>query len=149
MNTFFQTLTFWHWFGLGVILAILDVSFGANFVLLWSGLAAAVVGFMMLIFPKMGWEWQFIIFGVGVFLSLAFWRYHLKKMPSTSDKPHLNKRASQYIGREFYLEEPIVNGRGKVKVDDTHWRVEGDDLPEGTKIKVVDVNGVVLKVQKA
>jgi len=35
-----------------------------------------------------------------------------------------------------------------VKVDDSTWRVEGEDLPEGTKVRVISVDGVVLKVEK-
>ena len=53
----------------------------------------------------------------------------------------------QYIGRVFTLEEAIINGRGKVRVDDTLWRVEGADLPLGHKVKVVSVDGVVFKVE--
>ncbi len=148
MNTFFQTLTFWHWFGLGVLLVILDVSMGANFVLLWSGLVAVLVGMMMLLAPSMGWQWQLIIFGIGDFLSLAFWRYHLKKTPRASDKPHLNQRATRYIGRELFLETPIEQGRGKVRIDDTSWLVQGEDAPQGTKIKIIAVDGMVLIVEK-
>jgi len=145
MDAFLQQLDYWHWLALGVTLGILDVTLGANFILLWCGLSAVLVSLFVLAFPGLTWEYQFLIFGIGVITSLGIWRKYLKK-PVPSDKPYLNQRSSQYIGREFSLEEPIINGRGRVKVDDTLWRVEGEDLPIGTKIKVVDVDGVVLKV---
>lgn len=148
MNTVLQALNFWHWFGLGVALVILDVALGANFVLLWSGLAAGVVGLMMVLIPKMSWEWQFAVFGIGVFMSLAFWRYHLKKMPTETDKPFLNRRAQRYIGHMLYLQEPIVHGKGKIVIDDASWHVQGEDMPVGTQVKVVEVDGMVLKVEK-
>jgi inner membrane protein len=36
---------------------------------------------------------------------------------------------------------------GKVRVDDTWWRVQGADLPRGTKVKVIGVEGVILKIK--
>jgi membrane protein implicated in regulation of membrane protease activity len=33
-------------------------------------------------------------------------------------------------------------------VDDTTWRIVGDDMPSGQNITVVGVDGVLLKVEK-
>ncbi len=148
MGAIFSHLVFWHWFALAVILAILDVTIGANFFFVWCGLAAALVGLLLLIIPSMIWEIQFLIFGIGVMASLVIWRQYLKSHPRVSDQPLLNRRAEGYIGRIFTIDEPIVDGRGKVRVDDSTWRVEGQDLPEGTKVKVIGVDGTVLKVEK-
>jgi membrane protein implicated in regulation of membrane protease activity len=148
MDVMFAKLVFWHWFALAVILMILDVTIGANFFFVWCGISAAVVGILMLIIPNMTWEFQFLIFGIGIMTSLVIWRQYLKKMPKVTDQPGLNRRAERYIGRIFDLDEAIENGRGKVRVDDTTWRVQGEDLPVGTKVKVVGVDGTVLKVEK-
>jgi len=40
-----------------------------------------------------------------------------------------------------------VNGRGSVHAGDTIWRVEGAALPAGTRVKIVGVDGTVLKVE--
>ena len=45
----------------------------------------------------------------------------------------------------FTIEEPIVNGMGKIKVDDSTWRVNGSDQPAGTTVKVVSVDGSTLQ----
>ncbi len=147
MQALFSHLVFWHWFGLAVILGILDVVLGANFFFVWCGLSAVVVGIIMLIIP-LSWEFQFLIFGLGIMTSLIAWRKYVKTHARTSDQPYLNQRAQQYIGRVFTLEEPIIDGRGKVKVDDSVWRVEGKDMPAGSKVQVINVDGVVLKVKK-
>ena len=42
-----------------------------------------------------------------------------------------------------------MNGQGKITVDDSTWKIEGDDLPAGTKIQVTGVEGTVLKVESA
>ena len=41
----------------------------------------------------------------------------------------------------------IINGTGKVTVDDSTWKVKGPDLPVGTHIKVTGVDGVVFRVE--
>jgi membrane protein implicated in regulation of membrane protease activity len=148
MDAMFAKLVFWHWIALAVILMILDVTIGANFFFVWCGISAAIVGILMLIIPHMTWEFQFLIFGIGIMASLVIWRQYLKKMPRVTDQPGLNRRAERNIGRIFDLDEAIENGRGKVRVDDTTWRVQGEDLPLGTKVKVVGVDGTVLKVEK-
>jgi len=68
---------------------------------------------------------------------------------SESDEPLLNKRAQQYIGRVFTLDEPIVNGVGMVKVDDSSWRITGPDIDAGNKVKVIGEDGMSLKVEKS
>lgn len=148
MEVIFSKFIFWHWFALAVILAILDVSLGANFLFVWCGLSAALVGILLLIIPNMMWQFQFLIFGLGVMASLVVWAKYLKKYPRISDNPNLNRRAEQYIGQTVSLYTPIINGRGKIKVGDSVWIVTGEDLPQGTNVRVVDVDGVVLKVEK-
>lgn len=147
MDALFAGLVFWHWIALAVILMILDVTFGANFFFVWCGISAAIVGILMVIIPNMTWEFQFLIFGIGIMASLVIWRQYLKKLPEPTDQPGLNRRAERYIGRTFDLEEAIINGRGKIRVDDSTWRVQGADLPIGTKVRVVGVDGTVLLVE--
>jgi inner membrane protein len=36
---------------------------------------------------------------------------------------------------------------GKVHVDDTQWRVSGVDSPAGKRVRVVGVDGAVLRVE--
>jgi membrane protein implicated in regulation of membrane protease activity len=68
---------------------------------------------------------------------------------SRSDQPDLNRRGAQYIGRTVIVEEPIVAGRGKVRVGDTLWPVEGPDTVIGAPVKVMAVRGTVLVVEAA
>lgn len=138
---------FWHWFALALALGIVDLLVGANFLLVWCGIAAASVGVILLLIPKLGWEYQLLLFGIGVLASFFVWQFYTRKIFGKFKPNTLNQRGRQYIGRHFTLEEPIVNGLGRIRVDDTIWRVEGDDLPVGAKVKVVDVNGIILKVK--
>lgn len=64
-----------------------------------------------------------------------------------TDAPTLNRRGQQYVGRVFTLSEAIVNGVGKIKVDDTLWKVKGKDTEVGKRVRVTEVDGVVLLVE--
>lgn len=149
MPDWLSQLLFWHWFALAITLAIFDVLFGANFLFVWCGLSAALVGVLKFIFPGMIWEYQLLIFGIGMLASLVVWRQYVKHRATQSLQiPTLNRRAEQYIGRIFTLHAAIENGRGKVKVDDSLWQVTGEEMPIGTKVRVIAVEGIVLKVEK-
>jgi hypothetical protein len=140
---------FWHWMALGVALAAIEtVVPGAFF--LWLGIAAIVTGVVKMIFGSaMGWEAQAIVFGVCAVVSTVIWIVWWKRRPIDTDKPELNVRGERMIGRQITLEEPLTNGEGTAKVGDTMWRIRGPDFVRGTRVKVVDVEGTVLIVDKA
>jgi membrane protein implicated in regulation of membrane protease activity len=139
---------FWHWMALGVALAAIEtVVPGAFF--LWLGIAAIVTGIFKLVFAGMGLEGQAIIFGVCAVVSTIIWIVWWKRRPIDTDKPELNVRGERMIGRQITLEEPLTNGEGTAKVGDTMWRIRGPDFVRGTRVKIVDVEGTVLIVDKA
>jgi len=141
----FENLSQWHWLVLAVVLVAIEVFLPSTF-FLWMGISAGIVGILLWPMPAMQWEYQFIIFSVLSVVSIVSWRVYLKKNPIESDHPVLNRRGEQYIGRSFTLKEPIINGTGKIKVDDTTWKVEGEDLPASAKVKVIGIEGTVFKV---
>ncbi len=141
-----QEASYWHWWVLGVLLIILEILSPAIF-FLWMGISAGVVGLLLLLLPAMGWETQILLFAAFSVASIVIWRQYLKLHPIKSDQPRLNRRGEQYVGRKFTLDEPIVNGQGKIKVDDSIWKITGDDCPAGTKVQVTGVAGVILEVE--
>ncbi len=145
MMDLLQDATYWHWWVLGVVLIILEIISPAVF-FLWMGISAGVVGVLVLLFPSMGWELQMLLFAVFSVASIVFWRNYLKTHPTESDQPTLNRRGEQYVGRLFTLKEPVVNGFGKIRVDDSTWKIAGADCPAGTKVRVTGVDGVILEV---
>jgi membrane protein implicated in regulation of membrane protease activity len=66
-----------------------------------------------------------------------------------TDQPDLNRRPAQLVGRVVAIEEPIVHGRGKVRIGDTLWEVEGPDVPAGTEMRVTASKGAVLRVERS
>jgi inner membrane protein len=142
-------LQFWHWFIVAIILITLEMVVLPAVYFLWMGISAGVVGCLMMLFPAMPFMAQIIIFTVLAVVSLVIHKNYLKKNPPTTDEPTLNRRGEQYVGRTFTLHEAIVNGVGKLKVDDSTWKVMGKDMHKGGKVKVVGVDGTVFKVEAA
>lgn len=140
-------LLYWHWLLIGLGLLVLEM-FAPGVIFLWMGLAAGSVGVLLYVDPAISWTTQLFVFAVLSVVYVVLGRWWLSKRPLTTDQPRLNRRAEQYIGREFTLAEDMENGRGKIQVDDSTWKVTGDDFAAGTRIRVVDVDGVLLVVER-
>ncbi|WP_127474766.1 NfeD family protein [Sulfurivermis fontis] len=136
----------WHWWILAVLFVVLEVFTPGTF-FLFMGISAAVIGGVVLIVPGMGWEYQVLGFAVLAVVATVLGRSYLKRRPIHTDRPTLNRRGAQYIGRTFSLDEPIVNGQGKIRVDDSTWKISGSDCAAGSRVKVTGVDGTVLQVE--
>jgi len=137
----------WNWMILAAVLFALELTAPGMF-FMWFGMAAAVTGFIVFRYD-VSWQWQLIWFCGLSLASVMLAARYLRKNPLESERPLLNERAAQLIGQTFDLLDPIVNGRGSVKVGDSIWRVEGPELPKGARIKVVGADGTLLKVVAA
>ncbi len=132
-------LVFWHWLVLAMLLLLLELFAPAAF-FIWIGAAAAVLGLILMLVPALSWQVQLIAFAVLSIFSVIVGRRLFRKI-DTSEPTTLNRRGDQYIGREFLLDEELQNGSGRLKVDDTSWRIIGPDLPAGTKVVVKSIDG--------
>jgi len=142
-----EGIIFWHWWILGIALILIEV-LAPGFFFLWMGVAALLVGLMLWLFPQVGWEWQLLVFALLSVASIVVWRLWSVRHPPHTDQPALNRRGMQYVGRVFSLQAPIVNGVGKLRVDDTMWKIEGEDCETGTRVAVTGIDGTVLKVER-
>ena len=140
-------IEFWNWWVLACGLFVLEMLTPTGFVLVWIGAAAALVGAIVGLMPGLGWQAQLVLFGVLSIGSFFLWR-RFRAHEVATDKPTLNKRGASYVGRAFTLSEPIVNGIGKLRVDDSQWRVSGPDVPAGTQVRVVEADGATLHVER-
>jgi hypothetical protein len=146
--TFFTTFDPWVWFGLAALLLIIEILLTNTGFLLWIAIAAAATGVAQWLIPGLNWYYQYLVFIAIVLLYSVAGKKYLRRASwqPPAGEALLNRRAEQYIGRVFSLEQAIVNGRGTVHVDDTFWVVEGPDLPAATKVRVVAAKGVILQV---
>jgi len=139
-------LDFWHWWIFAVALIILEI-LAPSFFALWLAIAAFVTGLALFLMPELQWQTQIFMFAVLSVISIIAWRRYYIKNPIETDQPMLNRRGEQYIGRVITLKMPIEDGQGKVQIDDSTWKIEGEDCATGTKIKIVGVDNVVFQVE--
>ena len=141
----FDHVEFWHWLAFGGILVVLEI-LAPGFVLFWLGLAALLVGLCLLVWPDITFAFQLLVYAAFSVLSVVIWFYWLKRDPTVSDKPTLNRRGEQLIGRRAPVIDAIVNGRGRIKLGDSTWAVRGPDLPVGHMVEITGADGTVLEV---
>jgi len=139
-------IVFWYWWVLAVFLLGVEI-LAPGFFFLWLSLSGFVVGIVLYLAPASSLEIQLLFFSSLSIFSIFIWRRYGVQHQKETDHPLLNKRGAQYIGRSFSLIEPIENGRGKIKVDDSIWRVEGQDCSLETQVKVTAVNGTLFEVE--
>ena len=137
----------WHWALLAVVLVILEI-LAPGIYFLWMGIAATMPAAMLWLCPELGWQAQFLAFALFSIASVAVGRVWLNRSLAHSDEPTLNRRGEQYIGRVVTLEEPIVDGLGRIRLDDTIWKVQGPDCETGSRVRITGTQGVVLRVEK-
>lgn len=116
--------------------------------LIWIGAAAVVVGAIEYIYPlELTASLLAFVVLVAVFVFIG------KRVYGSLDAgapPLPLNRAQALIGKEFYLEEAVERGFGRIRVGDSLWRVAGEDLPKGAKVRVVAVvDGSQVQVEKA
>jgi membrane protein implicated in regulation of membrane protease activity len=116
--------------------------------MLWIGIGAAAVFVLVAVFADIPLLWQVVAFVLLSVASIQCYRQWGRTRARGTDAPLLNRRAEQLIGRVVALDQPIVAGVGRAKVDDAFWVVAGPDLPVGTPVRVVAVDGMTLKVQQ-
>ena len=144
MRSFFQSLEWWHWMVLAVLLAAAE-TFMPGAEAIWFAASAAFIGLVLIAVP-IPWQWQLIGFAVLGVVAMLLYRSYRNKNPERDDQPNLNQRGVQYIGSELVLVEPIAQGPGKARVGDGVWKVTGPELPVGARVRVTAVNGTVLIV---
>ncbi|MTD40793.1 NfeD family protein [Erwinia sp. CPCC 100877] len=134
------------WLTLGGLLLAAEM-LGTGGYLLWSGIAAVIVGILSWLVP-LNWEWQGFSFALLTVLSaFGWWRWMATR---SRERPAngINQRGQSMIGQVLVLDEALSNGRGQVRIGDGHWPVIADcDLPAGTRVKVVAIEGITLRIE--
>ncbi len=141
-----ETLGGWTWWIIGLVLLGLEIVLPGTF-FLWFGVAAIIVGSAALIFDW-AWQLQLIVFVVLALVLVVVGRRYFS-WGNAPPESLVNERGDRLIGSTYVLAEPIVDGHGRVRVDDTTWRVVGPDLPSGRRVRVISTDGALLRVEAA
>lgn len=140
-----ESLGAWTWWLIGLLLLAVEIV-APGFFFLWFGIAALIIGVSAFLID---WPWQMQIVGFAILSVVAalVGRRVLGNREISGDAPDLNARAARLIGRELRLAEAIDDGSGRVRIDDSLWRVRGPELPAGSSVRVTGVDGSVLIVE--
>lgn len=136
----------WLWLMAGALLCALELLLPAS-IFLWLGISGLLTGIAVWLLPPFAWQLQIALFAILAVAATVAGRLLLAKSEPETDQPGLNSRARQFEGRSATLTEPIVNGVGRAELDNTRWRVIGDDAPRGATVVVVGMEGSSLIVR--
>jgi membrane protein implicated in regulation of membrane protease activity len=138
-----------HWLIFGLALIGLELIAPSTY-LVWPGVSAIVIGLLSALISGLSVNSELVLFAVLAVSSSVLWFKYFKKQTEESDRPQLNRRAMQYIGRKIVLREAFLDGTGALVIDDSRWRAEsesGKNLEVGTRVEVTGVEGVTLRVK--
>jgi membrane protein implicated in regulation of membrane protease activity len=152
MWEWFEQLSQWHWFIFGLLLLIGE-ALGASGFLLGTSMAALLMGVIVWIAASitdsgMGWQAQVVLCAVlSVSFSLLYWRF-FRADQQASDRPELNHRTAQLVGRKLVLDKDIPF-EGRIQIGDTFWKVVSDTpLSKGDQVEVISADATTLTIKK-
>lgn len=145
-------IEYWHWVVFGVLLVLSEIAL-TTFFILWFGVAAIVVGAILFFVPGLGLSWQIFIWTVlSCILAFAWFKY-LKPLSIDRTKAGLSREAIVgEIGQVISV--PGESRRGRLRFPapilgaDEWLIISSDQLSEGDRVRVKDVSGNSLIVEK-
>ncbi len=95
------------------------------------------------------WQLQWLCFAsFSLITTWLWWRRQWSKDKQEDQERDLNQKYKQLIGRTLILEEDFSVGLNRIKVADTTWSAQSDQaLPAGTRVRVTDVEGIILIIE--
>jgi membrane protein implicated in regulation of membrane protease activity len=151
LDYFFTGLGAWAWIIIGLLLMGLELAVPGAF-MIWLGLAAIATGIIAGIFD-IGWQAGMLIYAVLALAAVVMgrWLTRSKSIDRSKSKqqaePELNRSDRALIGQSLRLDTAIVDGVGRVRVNDSSWRVVGPDMPAGERVRVIGMDGATLEVE--
>ena len=140
-------IVFWYWWALAAVLLVAEITL-PGVVFLFLAVGATTAGVVLLIWADTPIEIQLVIFAIVAAASAVVLRPFLKRLQHIdAGDSRLNVRAGAMVGRTLVLDEPILRGRGRVKLGDGSWSVTGPDMAAGTRVRVAAVDGAELRVE--
>lgn len=143
-----ETIVWWHWIVIGFILLILEMNTG-TFVMLGLGVAAIIVGILD-ITMQTTFTTELVIWIVLSIVSIWSWKKWMKT-------PHVSNTGQSDHSLDTLgtvIQEIHPHQRGKVTFDspvlgNTSWHATStEEIAEGSRIKIVEINGQLIAVSK-
>jgi membrane protein implicated in regulation of membrane protease activity len=138
--------SFWIWLVSGLVLIAAEVVISGVY-LLWLGLGALTVGLFSAAWPHAPVWLQWVILA----LAMIGWvvvgvRWQRRSRANQPDM--LNTGLSAYVGARAQVSEGFVNGRGRIRLNDSYYSATASQsLEQGVVVVVLAVEGAEMRVQ--
>ena len=133
------------WLAGALMLAIAELIAPGFFMIFLAG-GALLTGVAVLVVPGTPLLLQMLLFALFTAGAVALGRHWYKQGPVAAD-PLLNERTARLIGTTAEVCEPIVSGKGRVRVGDGAWIAQGADAKAGATVRITGAAGSVLLVE--
>ena len=87
----------------------------------------------------LSWQASTLLFAALSVVAVLVGRALSRPSASSRETSSLNRRGAALVGRIFVLGGADHRGEGRIRVDDSSWRVTGPDQPAGAGVRVVRV----------
>ncbi len=146
-------IVYWHWVVFGVLLMLSEIAI-TTFFILWFGIAAIMMGGVLFFFPKIELSWQIFIWTIISSLLALFWFKYLKPLSIDRTKAGLSREAILgEVGQVVQVPHDAKKGKLRFPAPilgaDEWLIISQDQLSEGDRVRVKDVSGNSLIVEKA
>lgn len=145
----------WVWLIVGSAFLIIELLTGTTF-LLWPGFGAILFAGVVYAAGPLSLGAQIASYAAMSVALAVVGRTYLKIRPDQrpSERPELNDRAAQLIGRRVVAAETFTAGSGAVTVGDTRYRARvetpagdgADEIRAGAVLEIRAVDGALLVV---
>lgn len=138
----------WHWMIFGLVLIVTEIAMPL-FVVIWFGLAALVVGLIDLLFATSFMTEIALWTIISVVLLLVWFKFFKEKGISKSGQSDFTLKTKGVV-----IEKIPHGERGKVRFEapvlgSSEWNATSEEnLEVATTIRIVEVNGQLIKVEK-
>lgn len=132
-----------YWLISGMVFIVLEVCV-AGYFFLWLGISCIATGGIAYFFSLpliMLALFSNVIAIITILMTKKFRRNH-----DTKTTVGINESQEKIIGMLLVLQSPIECNIGSIKINDTLWKIQGPDLPTGSKIQVIEIQGNMLIV---
>jgi inner membrane protein len=145
-------IEYWHWVVFGVLLVLSEIAL-TTFFIFWFGVAAIVVGGILFFVPSLTLSWQIFIWTLLSSILAIIWFRYLK--PLSIDRTMAGLSRESIVGEVGQvITVPGENKRGRLRFPapilgaDEWLIISSEQLAEGDRVRVKDVSGNSLIVEK-
>jgi len=144
-------ILWWHWVVLGIVLMLTELAVPAFF-LVWFGLSAVAVGIVLAVLPTLSLTWQVIVWIAGSIVMIWLWfkifkpglfrsRSGLSKGSLIGEIGLVTRDIRPYEKGQLRFQKPILGSEV--------WEaMSEEEIRMGERVKVLDVEGNILKVAR-